>query len=172
MLITDSYKALNEELHRNKCSYGTSGYRWAERVRELFIAYADSHSILDYGCGKATLSKELADLPIANYDPSVKAYNAPPEPAAILVCTDVLEHIEPECLDDVLAHIASLMKDAGLLTISTRPANKVLSDGRNAHLIVEGRKWWLDKLAVHFTCRTIDSKDDELAVVIQPKENP
>jgi S-adenosylmethionine:diacylglycerol 3-amino-3-carboxypropyl transferase len=66
----------------------------------------------------------------------------PPEPHDIVVCTDVLEHIEPDCLDDVLADIRRCTKKAALLVVATRPAMKTLSDGRNAHLIQEDFKWW------------------------------
>lgn len=45
--------------------------------------------------------------------------------------TGVLEHIEPECLEQVLDHLQRLTRKIALLNIVTRPANKVLADGHN-----------------------------------------
>ena len=32
------------------------------------------------------------------------------------------------------------------LRIDTQPANKFLTDGRNAHLIIENEDWWRERL--------------------------
>jgi hypothetical protein len=66
--------------------------------------------------------------------------------ADLVVCTDVLEHVEPELLDTVLRHLRSLARKAVFVVIATRPSNKTLSDGRNAHLIVETAEWWIAHL--------------------------
>jgi hypothetical protein len=71
-------------------------------------------------------------------------------PADVVVCNDVLEHVEPEHLDEVLKHMASLAKKAIVLTVATVPAVKTLADGRNAHLIVENARWWYTKLEPYF----------------------
>jgi 2-polyprenyl-3-methyl-5-hydroxy-6-metoxy-1,4-benzoquinol methylase len=68
--------------------------------------------------------------------------DAAPEPHDIVACTDVLEHIEPDCLDDVLKDIRRCTKKVAFLLIATRPAIKVLADGRNAHLIQQPYTWW------------------------------
>jgi hypothetical protein len=70
----------------------------------------------------------------------------PPKPAQLLACTDVLEHIEPDRLDAVLRHQFNVAELGAFFTIATRPANKVLPDGRNAHLIQELPSWWVQKL--------------------------
>ena len=62
------------------------------------------------------------------------------------MCTDVLEHIEPDCVDMVIEDIFRLTKRAAFLVIANRPALRALPDGRNAHLIQEGPEWWLPKL--------------------------
>jgi hypothetical protein len=48
----------------------------------------------------------------------------------------------------VLAHLAALAGKALYLVIATRPANAVLPDGRNAHLLVRSADWWLERLDV------------------------
>ena len=32
------------------------------------------------------------------------------------------------------------------MRIDTQPANKILTDGRNAHLIIENEDWWRERL--------------------------
>ena len=70
----------------------------------------------------------------------------PEIPAELVICTDVLEHIEPELIDNVLKHIESLTLKTAYLIIDTLPAQKNLPDGRNAHLIIENQDWWTNKI--------------------------
>jgi 2-polyprenyl-3-methyl-5-hydroxy-6-metoxy-1,4-benzoquinol methylase len=144
MLISDEYRELNKELHETNEAYGTSGHNHAEAVVGLANAM-QTVDILDYGCGKGTLNSAIG-IRLKEYDPAVPGKDDPPEPADLVVCTDVLEHIEPDCLDDVLDDIESLARRGVFLCVATREAKKVLADGRNAHLIVEGKDWWLPKL--------------------------
>jgi hypothetical protein len=44
----------------------------------------------------------------------------------------------------------SLSRDA-LIIIDTRPAKKLLSDGRNAHVTIRSHGWWKERLARHFS---------------------
>lgn len=147
MLISEDYKEQNKELHRGG-SYGLRGAAYTGRVLELAAALK-TRDILDYGCGQRTLEKSLA-FPIKNYDPCIEGLEASPEPAELVVCTDVLEHIEPECLEDVLDDLHRVTKNCGLYVIATRPAQKTLPDGRNAHLIQESAEWWFPKLWKRF----------------------
>jgi uncharacterized membrane protein YkvA (DUF1232 family) len=62
----------------------------------------------------------------------------------------VLEHIEPQMLDACLDDLASIARKLVLVTVHTGPAKKLLSDGRNAHLIQEPPSWWLPQLARRF----------------------
>lgn len=142
-LITDSYRELNSKLHDSSPAYGTSGKNYHTVIAELVKEHGPD--VLDYGCGKRTLQQAL-NLPIHNYDPALPEFSAPPEPADIVACTDVLEHIEPDCLEEVLADIRRCTKKVAFMTIATGPARKFLADGRNAHLIQADDTWWLPKL--------------------------
>ena len=166
MLISDSYRELNALLHSEREDYGTSGRRYAQPVAQLTTIY-DTLDVLDYGCGKRTLEKALG-YAIHNYDPCIAGLDAKPEPADIVACTDVLEHIEPDCLEEVLQNLRHLMRKAGFLTIATRPAKKYLADGRNAHLIQESAKWWLMQLwSAGFTVRQFADMGGELQVIVE-----
>jgi hypothetical protein len=148
-LISSEYRRLNEQLHADPRGFGGDGKKHAERVLE-FVKRLGAKSIVDYGCGEGTLKPALERLGwrgfLAEYDPAMKGKTSLPKPAHLLVCTDVLEHIEPDRLDVVMRHQFLVAELGAFMTIATRPANKVLPDGRNAHLIQQTPDWWLDKL--------------------------
>ena len=148
MLITEEYKKLNAELHSKEASYGASGHQSAGTVADIAHRLQTS-DILDYGCGKGTLRAALG-FPIHQYDPCIPEFSAPPEPADIVICGDVLEHIELNCLDAVLDDLQRVTKRAGVFVIANRPAKRTLSDGRNAHLIQQPLSWWQPKIEERF----------------------
>jgi 2-polyprenyl-3-methyl-5-hydroxy-6-metoxy-1,4-benzoquinol methylase len=69
-----------------------------------------------------------------------------PKPCDLVVCTDVLEHVEEDKIDSVLDHIFRLSAKSTYLVISTKPAKTILPDGRNAHLIIRPLDWWMKKI--------------------------
>ena len=150
MLITESYRELNRELHAEQQSYGWSGWWWGDIVFNLMGTH-ECRNALDYGSGKGTLARELGEPPwLKNYDPAIKGLDGPPKPADLVICNDVLEHIEPECVDDVLDDIARLTGKIAVLIICYQLAKKTLPDGRNTHLIVKPVTWWLRKILDRF----------------------
>ncbi len=146
MLISPSYLAEQELLH-SRGNYGTASLKFGEMVSALI----DKHecvTVLDYGCGsKRSLLQVLEvdhDVRYQGYDPAVPGADKK-EPADLVVCIDVLEHIEPDLLGNVLDDLERVSPKLAFFTVHTGPAVKVLSDGRNAHLIQEGPAWWLPK---------------------------
>ena len=83
----------------------------------------------------ATCQKEVKpQIKIMGYDPAVDEWESKlDEPADILSCLDVLEHIEISSIDEVLNDIHKLTRRFCYLVIDLQPAVKTLSDGRNAH---------------------------------------
>jgi hypothetical protein len=145
-LISVPYLETQRELHAAPRGYGGKGDKWADAVVAV-ATERECFSILDYGCGQGTLMRELRGRDLANrrlaeYDPAIPGKDGLPSFADLVVCTDVLEHIEPDRLSSVLAHLKSLARRAVFVVIATRPASKTLSDGRNAHLIIEDAAWW------------------------------
>ena len=149
-LFSEEYMALQLELHRRPEGYGGSGHKWATKVLDLCKEY-DCETILDYGCGEGRLREELGVRKLCdNYNPAFKMWaSIPRKKYDLVVCTDVLEHIEPEYLDNVLEHINNLSKKAVFFVIALREANKIMTDGRNAHLIIQPQEWWLNKVNSH-----------------------
>ena len=145
-LISQSYRALQVELHTRPNGYGGKGYKWAPAVRSLLTRF-EATSVLDYGCGEGSLKKALRPLcdstiRIDEYDVAVPGKDGFPSFADLVVCTDVLEHVEPERLSLVLTHLKMLARKAVFAVIATRPSSKIMADGRNAHLIIESAEWW------------------------------
>lgn len=142
MLITPEYRELNRKLHNDNEHYGTSGKNWREAAREL--SEHGRLSILDYGCGKQTLKKALGPAyRVTGYDPCIDGLDTPPEPHDVVVCGDVMEHVEPDLVMEVLRDVRRLMKVRGLFVIGMQPAMKTLADGRNAHLSLHTQEQWV-----------------------------
>lgn len=148
-LISKGYEKQNRLLHADPRGFGGDGKKHAERVLE-FARKVGARSICDYGCGEGTLKRAMVALGwqgfFCEYDPAMSGKDSLPKPAHLVACTDVLEHIEPDRLDNVLRHIWAVAETSAFMAIATRPANKHLPDGRNAHLIIETPQWWVDKL--------------------------
>lgn len=166
-LISPSYRAEQAALHA-KGNYGTASLSFGKIVSAI-VQKTGAESLLDYGCGSIrNLAKVLdCDVVYQGYDPAIPAFSAK-EPADLVCCIDVLEHIEPELLGNVLADLQSLTKHHAFLTVHTGPAAKVLSDGRNAHLIQEPPVWWFPKLSEHFDILSFQRLPNGFYVVCQP----
>lgn len=153
MLISDEYRQMQKQLHENP-KYGVASLSFAPMVKNI-IESNDIQTLTDYGAGKMRLAQALEKdklqkkITYQPYDPAFEEYG-PQRKADLVCCIDVLEHIEPENLDNVLRDISSLMLKAAFITIHTGPAGKVLSDGRNAHLIQKPTSWWLPILCHYF----------------------
>lgn len=151
-LLTPEYKALLTEMHETT-GWGAGGHKRAANVNALAVGYGARH-ILDYGCGKGTLKRELVERwnwpvgVIREYDPGIPEKSELPEPADVVACTDVLEHIERDKLVAVIWHLFSLTQKAAYLLIVKQLSGKTLPDGRNAHLIVEPTAYWVDTLQI------------------------
>lgn len=149
MRISPDYLSLNRAMHEQQSGFGAGGWKWVGPA----LSYARAlkcRSILDYGSGKGTFQKwfPIDMIDVCSFDPATAPTD--PKPRDFVICIDVLEHIEPDLLDNVISHLASKTLVAGLLLISTRAATKNLADGRNAHLIIEDRTWWEKKLGGTF----------------------
>ena len=169
-LITAEYAQQNRQLHSDP-DFGHVGQWWAKRVYSV-CEEVGSMDVLDYGCGKRGLEKKLG-FKIKNYDPAIEGLETA-EPAAVVACFDVLEHVEPDCLEDVLDHLKSLTQKAGIFSVTSIPAKRILPDGRNAHLIQEPFAWWFQKIESRFRLCVFNELVDGdkvtgFAVIVKPK---
>lgn len=145
-----------EKMHQDPdLRWGNDGKFHAEAIVEL-ANRVNAQTMLDFGCGRSSLSKMLKKIGFTrmqctDYDPGrPKKAKLPEGSFDIVSCTDVLEHIEPEHLDEVLRTIASKARKAAYFVVDCISANTLLPDGRNAHLTVQPGMWWLVKLEQAF----------------------
>lgn len=172
-LASKEYISQLKELHEEKKSFGNK-FTEIKQIRKIISKYP-VESILDYGCGKGALieqlKKEYPDLKISGYDPGNALYADLPEKHHLVSSTDVMEHIEPDLLDNVLNHIKSVSEKLIYLEISCFPAKKHLPDGRNAHLIIEEPQWWQQKLYQFFDKESFIINDIVDRGIKQTKKN-
>lgn len=173
-LISAEYKKLQTELHKSDANYGVASIHFAPFVSK-FINDLNIQTVLDYGAGKGRLALNLKvnhEIDMILYDPAIQAIEHRPEPTEMVCCIDVLEHIEPALLDNVLNDLQQLTNRLGFFTIHTGPAKKTLADGRNAHLIQEPAAWWLPKLMSRFELYQFNKFNDGFLVIVTPLSKP
>lgn len=141
------------------------------------IVETGSIDLLDYGCGKAlwyvntVTINNIVYSGVSNFwnikefylfDPGVDKYSKKPSKKFDgVVCTDVLEHIHPDDMDDVVSEIFSFAKKFVFFDIATVEDNKILSNGENAHLTVKPHKWWVDFI------KPFQLKNNHLKIVLK-----
>jgi len=142
------------EAHAKEPKWGTSARKHKANVERLIEAIG-ARTLIDYGCGKGELFKTIrpnTSIQVIEYDPGIEGKDTRPAGSYdLLVCLDVMEHIEPDHLNEVMEHFKDLIGKFGFFVISNRYAKAVLPDGRNAHLIVENPVWWESVFKTHFT---------------------
>ena len=91
-----------------------------------------ARAVLDYGCGRGELRQAAGDaFRVYEYDPGVPERASPPKPVDLVVCADVLEHVDVNTIDTILEHIYLIAaKGAFIVT----------------NVSYYSGEWWLDKL--------------------------
>jgi hypothetical protein len=168
MLITPEYRAEQERLHATG-KYGTASLQYGETVSHLVEA-TGAKTLLDYGCGSMQNLKTVlnCDVLYQGYDPAVPQFSVK-EPSDLVVCIDVLEHIEPDLLDNVLDDLLMLTDKWAFFTVHTGPAVKTLSDGRNAHLIQKPPAWWLPRLMQRWDLHSFQANRQGFTVLLRAR---
>lgn len=171
--ISAEYRQLNAGLHADESvKFGYKGHQQADAVVSTMTKH-DCADILDYGAGKQTLSAELKSRGVDNikdYDPSIETISAPPLAADLIVCCDVLEHVEPEYLDAVLDHLRTLCRKKLFVRVCTVPCtSKSLPDGSNPHRIIQPLEWWKERLLSRFNVdEELENGEQYFTLVMSP----
>jgi len=172
--ITDEYRQMQTQLHQDP-EYGMASVHYAPMVAQV-IKTVGAREVLDYGAGKGRLGMALKqhikqDLKIHHYDPAIAEWSAPPAPCNFVACIDVLEHIEPDLLEDVLDDLERVTARVGIFSVHTGPAKRILPNGRNAHLIQQPAAWWLPKFFERFEIMSFDRMPAGFWIVVERKTN-
>jgi uncharacterized Rossmann fold enzyme len=152
-LISAEMRDLNRQLHLVHPGYGIGSSKYANLVLDL-MERCKIKSVLDYGSGKGQLAKALP-FPIWEYDPAIPGKDESPRPAELVMCVDVLEHIEPDKLPLVLDDLRRCVLKVGYFTIHIGAAQKKYADGRNTHLIQKDESWWRAQISEFFSIGSI-----------------
>jgi hypothetical protein len=173
MLISDDYKSTIQTYHK-KTKWGETAPLYLKDIVKI-AEDTNNTIILDYGSGHGSFRKALEEkygdkYTVIEYDPGFESKQYNNVPSKFLVCVDVLEHIEPDLIDNVLLDMKRCMTQIGFVTTCTRAALAILPDGRNAHLIIESADWWEEKISNYFEIilKKMNSKGDP-TFVIRPK---
>jgi len=174
VLITEGYREQQRVLHENP-DYGRASIAYAPLVAKAVNSFGISE-VLDYGAGKLRLMETIAAGRLVDhkfryipYEPSNPKYAETPDPAEMVVCIDVLEHVEPDLIENVLDDLKRLTQRVGMFTVHTGPAKKFLDDGRNAHLIQEGMGWWIPLMCERWDIQTVQKTEGGFWVMVAPK---
>ena len=117
-------------------------------IREL-IRKTGAKSVLDYGSGKALLSRSTNwGVPVTYYDPGIPEFDQKPIGQFDgVICTDVLEHVEnPEV---VIAEVLGYARKFVFVSVScqeSHPKQPKFSDGSSLHISVHPPQWWRDRI--------------------------
>jgi len=154
--ISEEYKKELQTLHNRSSRWGSTAHRvGAGRVQEIADTF-NLKEVLDYGCGKGVLKNNLKDLKVTEYDPGIVGKDSTPEPREVVACIDVLEHVEPDYIEDVMEDLKRVTLKKGFFLISLIPAVAKLPDGRNAHILLESSDWWTTLISKYFIIDRLD----------------
>lgn len=143
------YSAEYKKLHKNG-RYGISSERIVNKIQQHRPPVKVVRA-LDYGSGQSNLLEMMKIQDPVMYDPNVVGRDTKPEGVFDwVICTDLLEHIPEDELDEVLEELFNYGTHFFLI-IATAPAAQRLSNGDNAHCTVHNEAWWNAKIAPYMT---------------------
>jgi len=134
------------KLHASK-PYGQGGM--SELLRTKMASFVSDDTItsaIDYGCGRSNDAHNLwPSAEVVKYDPALPDLcKFPRRHFDIGLCTEVMEHIPLEEIDNVIWEMKCLSR-RWLCTIHTAPAAQILSTGENAHCLQRPAAWWKER---------------------------
>lgn len=132
------------------------------RVIGKLINRLGAKTILDYGCGRGDAYKQPHRLhrdwglrwwDVTLYDPSFPEHNEEPgktEKFDGVLCSDVLEHVPEEQVDEFVARLFHHAKKFVWASVCCRPAKKCFPGTEiNLHCTVRPFEWWQEVFQRH-----------------------
>lgn len=163
--LIEQYKLL----HERSPKYGTTSIEYLKVLQDL-INIIKPPIVIDYGCGKSKLIDRLDGIQMkCRYDPAIPEFSHKINSQMkfnLLLCTDVLEHIPSEDVDNFLTYVSSLAPVA-VFAICYRHSYEFLPNGDPCHCTVRDREWWFEMLMSHYNDATTigGTKNTDLILV-------
>jgi len=152
--ISGSYADHMRKEH-SASKWGSTGWKYSGYlVLKCLSTRPYIKTVLDFGCGKGTLKpfilQEYPDLDVSEYDPGIPGKDKMPSGQFdMVITTDVLEHVEPQLLDDTLRQLQKLTKYVLFNDIACSPTFKTFGagpyKGQDLHLTVKEPVWWRER---------------------------
>jgi len=165
------------KLHEDNDKFGV-GAQTSKHYDQIakIIKIKQIKTVLDYGCGKghfiSYIKEKFPDVNIVGYDIANPIYSENPSGQFdLVVCLDVMEHIEFGLLSDVLTDIKNKTSNIFVTTIANYPAKAQLPDGRNAHLIQIPFGQWFNIFSSFFRVDQFIRTHPQEGVFITTKHN-
>jgi SAM-dependent methyltransferase len=163
----DKYRLMWEQPNYRDWSPGLDN---VERAM-VTLGISANDSLTDFGCGagQATLAFRAHGVKAIGIDIARNAtdeggeedwffeaclWRLPPIVSDCGLCCDVMEHIPPKKIDDVLSGIARGVKRGAYFAIDSVPDRLGLIIGQPLHLTVRPPAWWKEQLEKHFASVT------------------
>lgn len=158
--MSDDLRPLYREMAAGGGSFrGLSILQHRKQIAKL-ARRADARTMLDYGCGAGDAYSSphklhrdflLARQDVTLYDPSFSKHNKPPRGKFdLVVCSDVLEHIPADQVDEFVRTLFSHTGKVLWASVCCRPAKKCFPGTEvNLHVTLQPYQWWHDTLTEH-----------------------
>lgn len=165
-VVSDGYTESLQARHLDKAKWGDSVNKYASGdVLGLIITRGYIQTVLDFGSGKGGLKKFLhktaPGVQVTEYDPGVKGKDRLPEIKKLsdrfdlVVTCDVLEHVEPDCIDATLEYLFNATKTVMYNNICCKLTEFYFDEGpfkgQDLHLSVHEPIWWKERFATVIT---------------------
>lgn len=149
-LISKEYKEKIIAFHKKR-SWGGPISKNVPSIVYKYMALSEANSILDYGAGSGLFKEKMdkqypnAKFNIHEYEPGIIGKDEDPPVCDATVCLDVLEHVEPNKIDNVLQHIYDKTNKWAYIIVCCIPSGGTFPDGQNLHILQRESNWWLEK---------------------------
>ena len=157
MLISEEHRSAETRRHISDPEYGGEAIAWAQQISTIINAI-QCDTALDYGAGKGELHRHLEldhRVAVHLYDPAIPAISHAPEPQEIVLCINVLDHVEEASIDAVLDD---------LKRCTQRTIFMVLNEDRPM-------EWWLPKVMERFSIQSLVRSTEDFYIIANAKGN-